>query len=71
MYVFRSDQELILIRTNTDVSALIKSNAKEETIVILNKIVLKVPYVSLFDEKKLKYLQYIERVQDFPMAFRI
>lgn len=68
--IVNSRQELILIRSNSDLNAVFNSNDQEKPKIIINKIIWKVPHISLSDSQKIKFLQYIERGQDLPIAFR-
>lgn len=54
--IVNTRQELILIRSNTDIDAIMNSNYQEVTKVELNKIIWKVPHISLSDSHKLKFL---------------
>lgn len=54
---------------DTEINTVINSNFNEKTSVD-NKIIRKVPPISLSDGQKLKLLQYIERGRHLPIAFR-
>lgn len=63
-------QELVLIRSNTDINAIINTNDQEKPKITLSKIVWKIPHIELSDAQKIKFLQYIERGRDLPISFR-
>lgn len=68
--IVNTRQELVLIRSSSDVNATHSSKAEERPKVIINKIIWKMPHVSLSDTQKLKFLQYIETGREFNIAFR-
>lgn len=68
--IVNTRQELVLVRSNSDLNAVVTTVAQEKPQITLNKIIWKVPHISLSDTQKLKFLQYIERGRDLPIAFR-
>lgn len=68
--VVNTKHELVLIRSSTDMNAAFSSKPEEKPKVVINKIIWKVPHISLSDAQKLKFLKYIERGSELPIAFR-
>lgn len=68
--VVNTRQELVIIRSNSDLNAVFSTVAQEKPKITINKMIWKVPHISLSDTQKLKFLQYIETGRDLPIAFR-
>lgn len=62
-------QELILIRSNTDLNA-IHTNAEETPKIEIKKIAWRMPHVSVSDTEKLRLLKQMESNRDLSIAFR-
>ncbi|KAJ8916391.1 hypothetical protein NQ315_014601 [Exocentrus adspersus] len=52
-------QELVLIRSNSDTNAIINSTETESVKVVLNKILWKMPHISVSDVERLKLVGYV------------
>ncbi|CAH0551589.1 unnamed protein product [Brassicogethes aeneus] len=63
-------QELILIRSNSDHNAIYNSTANEKNKITINKIVWKMPHISVADVENLKLLELIENGRELEVAFR-
>ncbi|KAJ8911135.1 hypothetical protein NQ315_003311 [Exocentrus adspersus] len=63
-------QELVLIRSNSDTNAIINSTENESVKVVLNKILWKMPHISVSDVERLKLVGYVARNVEFEAAFR-
>lgn len=63
-------QELVLIRSPTDVNAVISTKTNEKVKIELNKILWKIPHVQVSDVEKLRMLKYIENGRNLEIAFR-
>ena len=64
-------QELILIRSNTDLNAIIQeSETLEKYKVVLNKVLWKMPHVTVNDNQKLRLLKQFESNRDLNIAYR-
>ncbi|KAJ8913131.1 hypothetical protein NQ315_006049 [Exocentrus adspersus] len=63
-------QELVLIRSNSDTSAIISSTENKSVKVVLNKILWKMPHISVSDGKRLKLVGYVARNMELDAAFR-
>jgi hypothetical protein len=65
--------ELILTRSNTDLNSLINKNVNSVTTtgsVILNKIIWKIPHISVDDSVRLKFLKIMEKGKILFIPFR-
>lgn len=63
-------QELILIRSSTDANAIITTKHDEIPKITLNKVIWKIPHISVSDTEKLKLLKYMDSNRDINVAFR-
>ncbi|XP_074025817.1 uncharacterized protein isoform X1 [Leptinotarsa decemlineata] len=63
-------QELVLIRTSSDVNSVISTKDNEKPKVNLTKILWRIPHVQVSDTEKLRLLKYIEKGRDLEIAFR-
>lgn len=63
-------QELVLIRSSSDINAIVTNVATEKPKITIDKIVWKVPHVSVSDSEKLKLYKCIESNRDLELAFR-
>lgn len=63
-------QELVLIRSSTDVNAVISTKANEKPKIELHKILWKLPHIQVSDIEKLFMLKYIKNGRNFEIAFR-
>lgn len=63
-------QELVLIRSNSDDDALTGVAANEKMKVYIDKIIWKVPHVSVADSERLTLLNYIDRGVELEIGFR-
>lgn len=63
-------QELVLIRNNTLWNAVQSTKPDEKAQVAINKILWKVPHITVADAQKLQLLNYIEKDIDLDVAFR-
>lgn len=63
-------QELVIIRGNSDVNAVINTVPDEKLKVILNKVYWRVPHISVADVNRLKLLKYIENNTQLEICFR-
>ncbi|KAJ8910637.1 hypothetical protein NQ315_012942 [Exocentrus adspersus] len=63
-------QELVLIRSNSDTNAIINSTENESVKVVLNKILWKMPHISVSDVERLKLVGYVARNVELEAAFR-
>ncbi|KAJ8915522.1 hypothetical protein NQ315_012403 [Exocentrus adspersus] len=63
-------QELVLIRSNSDTNAIINSTENESVKVVLNKILWKMPHISVSDVERLKLVGYVARNVGLEAAFR-
>ncbi|KAJ8914020.1 hypothetical protein NQ315_012043 [Exocentrus adspersus] len=63
-------QELVLIRSNSDTNAIINSTENESLKVVLNKILWKMPHISVSDVERLKLVGYVARNMELEAAFR-
>lgn len=61
-------QEIIFIRSNNDLGAVLRTEVVEKSKIILNKFVRNVPSIVLSETQKFKSLQYNERGRDLPKA---
>ncbi|XP_071055502.1 uncharacterized protein [Onthophagus taurus] len=61
-------QELVLVRSNSDKNVI--ESLLPNVIITINKIVWKVPHVSVADVERLKLLEYIEQGIELDMGFR-
>lgn len=71
--VMNVNQELVLIRSNSDTNAIIQISQPEqaeEYKVVLSKILWKIPHVSVSDVEKLRLLKHLENGRDLSMPFR-
>lgn len=62
-------QELVLLRSSTDVNAVVQTTAHDFKIDI-SKIVWKIPYIRVDDEIKLSLMKIVERDQPLTIPFR-
>lgn len=64
-------QELILIRSNTDLNGIIQTEDKKEKYkAVLNKILWKMPHITVSDRQKLRLFKQFESNQDLNIIFR-
>ncbi|KAJ8939154.1 hypothetical protein NQ318_022820 [Aromia moschata] len=63
-------QELILLRSNTDLNSILTNKADEKPKIVLTKIFWKVPHISVGDVEKDKLLGYIDSGKYLDIAFR-
>lgn len=63
-------QELVLIRSSSDVNAIVNSTEGEDMKIELTKVLWKVPHISVNDVERLTILKYMERSIDLELAFR-
>lgn len=63
-------QELILIRSSSDINATVTNKADEKPKITLNKVVWKIPHVSVSDDEKLKLIKHLDSNKDLTIAFR-
>ncbi|CAH0553464.1 unnamed protein product [Brassicogethes aeneus] len=63
-------QELVLIRSNSDHNAIYNSVANEINKIKINKMMWKMPHISVADDEKLKLLQHLESGNELQIAFR-
>nr|CAI5845298.1 unnamed protein product [Callosobruchus analis] len=63
-------QELVLIRSTTDLNSIITANAQEKSNIELTKVLWRMPHVQVADVEKLRLLKYIEKGRDLEIAFR-
>lgn len=63
-------QELVLIRSNTDLNAIINTVATEKMKVTISKIYWKVPHITAGLEQELALTKYIDKNNDTQVAFR-
>lgn len=63
-------QELVLIRSNSDTNAIINSTENESVKVVLNKILWKMPHISVSDVERLKLVDYVARNKELEVPFR-
>ncbi|KAJ8912713.1 hypothetical protein NQ315_012267 [Exocentrus adspersus] len=63
-------QELVLIRSSTDMNAIVTTNVHEKAHVELYKVMWRMPHVQVADIEKLRLLKYIENGRDLEIAFR-
>lgn len=68
--IVNTKHELVLIRSSTDANAAFSSVVEKKPKVVINKIIWKVPHISLSDSQKLKFLQYIENGRELAIPFR-
>lgn len=68
--ILNARQELILIRSSSDINATVTSVATEKPKIVLRRVVWKIPHISVSDSEKLKLLKQIERNRDFNIPFR-
>jgi hypothetical protein len=65
--------ELILTRSNTDLNSLISKNVNSVTVtgsVILNKVIWKIPHISVDNSERLKLLKIMEKGKSLFIPFR-
>jgi hypothetical protein len=65
--------ELILTRNNIDLNSLISKNVNSVTVtgsIILNKVIWKIPHISVDDSERLKLLKIIEKGKSLFIPFR-
>lgn len=63
-------QELVLLRSSTDLNAVVSSVNTEKPKITLHKIVWCMPHLTVSDVEKLQILKHIDRGIDLPIAFR-
>lgn len=63
-------QELVLIRSNSDHNAIFNSNSIEINKVHIDKIIWKIPHISVSDVERLKLLSFIENGTELEIGFR-
>ncbi|KAJ8915578.1 hypothetical protein NQ315_012463 [Exocentrus adspersus] len=63
-------QELVLIHSNSDTNAIINSTENESVNVVLNKILWKMPRISVSNVERLKLVGYVARNVELEAAFR-
>lgn len=68
--ILNTSQELILIRSNSDLNASITNVATEVPKIIINKIIWKMPHLSLSDSEKLKMYDYLGNSEELNIPFR-
>lgn len=69
--VMNVKQELVLIRNNSDFNAIHSDNeTKDSYKITLNKVLWKMPHISVNDSQKLRLLKNFENNRDLPIAFR-
>lgn len=68
--IINTRQELILIRSTSDVNAIHTNKENETPKITLQKILWKVPHVSVSDTEKLRLLKHIENGRDLDVPFR-
>jgi hypothetical protein len=65
--------ELILTRSNTDLNSLISKNVNSVTVtgsIILNKVIWKIPHISVDGFERLKLLKIMEKEKSLFIPFR-
>ncbi|XP_030767697.1 uncharacterized protein LOC115891391 [Sitophilus oryzae] len=69
--VMNVKQELVLIRYNSDFNAIHSANeTKDNYKITLNKVLWKMPHISVNDSQKLRLLKNFENNRDLPIVFR-
>lgn len=68
--IVNTRQELILIRSTSDVNAIHTNKPDETPKIALQKILWKVPHVSVSDTEKLKILKCVDSGRDLDIPFR-
>ena len=71
--IINVSQELTLIRSNSDASAIIQTKTPllaEDYKVVVQKVVWKIPHISVSDVEKLRLFKYLESNRDLNLAFR-
>lgn len=63
-------QELVLLRSSSDLNCVVSSKADEVPIITINKIVWRMPHIQVNDSEKLQLLNIIDRGADLQIAFR-
>lgn len=63
-------QELVLIRSSSDVNSVENSSANESMKIELSKVYWKMPHISVVDAERLSLLRYLEKSVDLQIAFR-
>ncbi|KAJ8953469.1 hypothetical protein NQ318_023590 [Aromia moschata] len=63
-------QELILLRSNTDLNSILTNKTDEKPKIVLTKIFWKVPHISVGDVEKYKLLGYIDSGKYLDITFR-
>lgn len=63
-------QELVLIRSSSDVNAVISTKDTEKPLITLNRLLWKIPHIQVSDAQKLRLLNYIEKNRDLEVPFR-
>ena len=62
-------QELILIRSSTDVNAIVNSTANEDMKIELSKVHWKIPHISVADAERLMLMKYLEKSVNLEIPF--
>lgn len=68
--IINCKHELVLLRSNTNVNALILNTGEEVDDVLIHKIVWRVPHVKVSDKDKINLLRLLEKDRPIQMAFR-
>lgn len=63
-------QELVLIRSFSDINCVKTTKAGEKPNISINKVSWKIEHIKVDDEAKLKLLSYVEHGRDLTIAFR-
>lgn len=63
-------QDLVLLRSNTDLNALVSTVDTEKLKVNLTKVQWRIPHVSVSDQNKLTLIKYLENSIELKMPFR-
>jgi hypothetical protein len=63
-------QELILLRSSTDLNATLEATGLEKAYIRITKIVWQVPHFTVSDEEKLKLFNIIEKNNRLSIAYR-
>lgn len=60
----------MLIRSSTDINAVISTKVGEKPKIVLYKLFWRIPHVQVADNEKLQLFKYIEKGRDLELAFR-
>jgi hypothetical protein len=68
--IMNIQQELVLIRSNADLNAVLSTTADEKIAIIINKIIWKVPHIQVADIERLNLLKIVDRNSELSINFR-